>query len=147
MVSSYEAIRPLLFGDVTLSQRSDETHIPSSTLSDYARRFLEHGMDGLRDRRTLPTSGTDHPFPAEVAAHIIYLKQVYPPMAYREIVRILQRKFGYHTNHHTVKRFLDRHAPPVQLAGEAERRRRRAARGHAEGVEAQPAGKAGVRMV
>ena len=26
-----------------------------------------------------------------------------------------QRKFGYHTNHHTVKRFLERHALPVQL--------------------------------
>ena len=112
----YEAIRPLLFGDATLSQRSDETNIPSSTLSDYARRFLEHGMDGLRDRRTQPTAPADHPFPTEVAAHILYLKQVYPPMAYREIVRILHRKFGYQTNHHTVKRFLDRHALPVQLA-------------------------------
>jgi transposase InsO family protein/transposase len=116
MQHDYEAIRPLLFGDTTLSQRSEETAIPSSTLSDYARRFLEHGMDGLRDRRTTPTAGADHPFPDEVAAHILYLKQVYPPMAYREIVRIVQRKFGYHTNHHTVKRFLDRHAPPVQLA-------------------------------
>jgi hypothetical protein len=51
-----------------------------------------------------------------VLAKSACLKQVYPPMAYREMVRILQRKFGYHTNHHTAKRFLDRHALPVQLA-------------------------------
>jgi hypothetical protein len=44
-------------------------------------------------------------------------------MAYREMVRILQRKFGYYTNHHTAKRFLDRHALPVQLAADAYRAR------------------------
>jgi transposase len=32
-----------------------------------------------------------------------------------EIVRIIARKFGYQTNHHTVKRFLERHPMPVQL--------------------------------
>lgn len=32
-----------------------------------------------------------------------------------EIVRILKRKFGYHTNYHTVKRFLARYPIPFQL--------------------------------
>jgi transposase len=30
-------------------------------------------------------------------------------------VRIVERKYGYKTNHHTVKRFLARYAIPVQL--------------------------------
>jgi hypothetical protein len=30
-------------------------------------------------------------------------------------VRIVQRKCGYTTNHHTVKAFLARHARPIQL--------------------------------
>ena len=110
----YEAIRPLILGTATLTERSQQTNIPSSTLSDHARRFLDQGMDGLRDRRTHPTPATDHPFPDEVAAHILSLTQIHPAMAYREIVRILARTFAYQTNPHTVKRFLDRHAPPVQ---------------------------------
>jgi len=51
-----------------------------------------------------------------VANYILYLKQLYPPVAYREIVRIVSRKFGYKTNHHTVKSFLTRHPIPMQLA-------------------------------
>ena len=34
------------------------------------------------------------------------LKQLYPPIHLREIERILARKFGYQTNHHTLQRFL-----------------------------------------
>lgn len=30
----------------------------------------------------------------------LYLKQLFPPIAYREIARIVGRKFGYKTNHH-----------------------------------------------
>jgi len=56
---------------------------------------------------------TDYPEP--VAAYILYLTQLYPSIHLREIVRIIQRKFGYITNHSTVKRFLDRHPLPVQL--------------------------------
>jgi transposase InsO family protein len=33
----------------------------------------------------------------------------------REIVRIVQRKFGYKTNHHTLKRFLEPYDTPLQL--------------------------------
>jgi hypothetical protein len=46
---------------------------------------------------------------------ILYVKHLYPPSHDRELVRIVQRKFGYKTNHHTVKHFLARHASPVQL--------------------------------
>jgi transposase InsO family protein len=56
-----------------------------------------------------------HVYPNTVAAYMLYVKQLYPPIHAREIVRILARKFGYKTNHHTVKRFFERHALPVQL--------------------------------
>jgi transposase InsO family protein len=46
---------------------------------------------------------------------MLYLKQLYPPIHYREIVRILWRKFGYKTNHHTVKNFLARNPMSIQL--------------------------------
>jgi hypothetical protein len=46
---------------------------------------------------------------------IIYLKQLYPPIHLREIERILLRKFGYKTNHHTLKRFLEPYETPIQL--------------------------------
>jgi len=39
----------------------------------------------------------------------------YPPIHDREIARIVERKYGYKTTHHTVKRFLTRHPIPVQL--------------------------------
>jgi transposase InsO family protein len=71
-------------------------------------------MLGLVDRRTLSTDGRQ-PYPAVVAGYILYLKQLYPPIHDREIVRIIDRKYGYRTNHHTVKRFLERHPLPVQL--------------------------------
>lgn len=44
-----------------------------------------------------------------------YLKRLYPPIHYREIVRIVGNKFGYKTNHGKVKRFLERHPVAVQL--------------------------------
>lgn len=43
------------------------------------------------------------------------MKQLYPPIHLREIERILLRKFGYQTNHHTLKRFLAPYDTPIQL--------------------------------
>ena len=43
------------------------------------------------------------------------MKQLYPPIHLREIARIVQRKFGYKTNHHTLKRFLEPYDTPIQL--------------------------------
>ena len=36
----------------------------------------------------------------------VTLKQLYPPIKYREIARIIGNKFGYETDHKKVKRFL-----------------------------------------
>src|SRR5947209_18692771 len=71
-------------------------------------------MFGLADRRTTTDAGR-HQYPDVVACAILYLKQLYPAIHYRELARIVERKYGYKTNHHTVKAFLERHPLPVQL--------------------------------
>jgi len=111
----YELIRPIVLFAETVASRSAQTGIDRSTISEKARRFLQKGMLGLVDQRTTQSGRHPHTFPEPVAAYILYLKQLYPPIHHREIVRIVERKFGYKTNHHTVKHFLARYVIPVQL--------------------------------
>jgi len=111
----YEAIRPIVLGAETVAERSRQTEMERTTLGDKARRFAMEGMRGLGDHRAQEAGRKGHVYPAAVAAYILYLIQLYPPIHSREIVRIVQRKFGYKTNHHTLKSFVARHAMPVQL--------------------------------
>ena len=111
----YEVIRPIVLFAEHIGERSQHTGIDRTTISTKARRFVEQGMTGLGDQRRSNTGRKPHRFPDTVASYILYLKQIYPPIRYREIVRIIKRKYGYHTNHHTVKRFLAQHPLPVQL--------------------------------
>ena len=110
----YEVIRPVVLFAETVAARSRQTALDRATVGEKARRFMQRGMLGLGPQRT-PSGHSGLPFPDAVAGYILYLKQLYPPLHYREIVRIVQRKYGCTTNHHTVKRFLDEHALPVQL--------------------------------
>ena len=111
----YEAIRPIVLLSESVAERSRQTGIARSTVGEKARRFVKQGMLGLVDQRADQAGQRGHQYPAVVAAYILYLKQIYPPIHYREIVRIVERKFGYKTNHHTVKSFLERHPIPMQL--------------------------------
>ncbi len=110
----YEVIREIMLADATVAERSRATGLDRATVSEKAHRFLERGMRGLIDGRTTTDKGQQQ-YPDVVAGYILYLKQLYPPIHHREIARIVGRKYGYKTNHVTVKRFLDRHAIPVQL--------------------------------
>jgi putative transposase len=110
----YEVIRPVMLADEPIAVRSRETGIDRTTVSEKAKRFLQRGMLGLVDQRTTTAKGRQE-YPDVVAGYILYLKQLYPPIHDREIVRIIARKYGYTTNHVTVRRFLDRHPIPVQL--------------------------------
>jgi putative transposase len=111
----YEVIRPIvLFGD-TAAERSRQTGVERTVVGDKARRFVLEGMEGLRDRRTQARDPQDPVYPEAIAGYIVYLKQLYPPIHLREIERILLRKFGYQTNHHTLKRFLAPYDTPIQL--------------------------------
>jgi transposase InsO family protein len=111
----YEVIRPIVLFAATIAERSRQTGIEPTVVGAKARRFAMDGMLGLVDQRLVNPGRKGHVYPEAVAAHILYLKQLYPSIHNREIVRIVQRKFGYKTNHHTVKHFLERFALPVQL--------------------------------
>lgn len=111
----YEVIRPVVLFSETISERSRQTDIERTRVGEKTRRFIQQGMLGLVDQRMGQAGRKLHEFPERVAAHILYLKQLYPPLHYREIVRIIDRTFGYKTNHVTVKKFLECHPIPVQL--------------------------------
>jgi hypothetical protein len=111
----YEAIRPVVLFSEPAATRSLETGIARTVLGEKARRFVIAGMLGLAEHRPGAAGRKGHGYPDAIAAYILALKQLYPPLHLREIARILARKFGYHTNHHTLQRFLVRHASPVQL--------------------------------
>ncbi len=111
----YEVIRPIvLFGD-TAAERSRQTGVDRTVVGEKSRRFVLEGMEGLRDRRTQARDLQEPVYPEAIAGYIVYLKQLYPPIHLREIARILQRKFGHTTNHHTLKRFLAPYETPMQL--------------------------------
>jgi transposase InsO family protein len=111
----YEVIRPIVLFAETSAERSRQTELERTTIGAKARRFVQDGMLGLVDQRAGHAGRKRHRYPEAVAAYLLYVKQLYPPIHDRELVRIVQRKFGYKTNHHTVKHFLARHASPVQL--------------------------------
>ena len=111
----YEVIRPIVLFAETAAERSRQTGVERTVVGDKARRFVLEGMDGLRDRRTDARGAQAPGYPDAIVEYILYLKQLYPPIHLRAIVRIVHRKFGYKTNHHTLKRFLAGSAMPLQL--------------------------------
>lgn len=111
----YEVIRPVVLFSQPISERSKEVDVPRTTVSEKAKRFVQQGMFGLADQRSQRSGKREVGFPDPIAQHILYLKHLYPPINIREIVRILNNKFGYRTHHSKVKRFLDRHPISVQL--------------------------------
>lgn len=111
----YEVIRPIVLYSQSVNSRSEETEMPRTTVREKAKRFVIEGMVGLVDQRAEAVGGREIGYPDPIAKYIVYLKHLYPPIHYREIVRIIGKKFGYETNHGKVKRFLERHPVTVQL--------------------------------
>jgi transposase InsO family protein len=111
----YEVIRPIVLFAETAAARSRQTGVERTVVGDKARRFVLEGMLGLTDRRAETAGRKGHSYPEAIAGYIVYLKQLYPPIHLREIARIVQRKFGYKTNHHTLKQFLEPYNTPIQL--------------------------------
>jgi transposase InsO family protein len=111
----YEVIRPIVLFAETAVERSRQTGVERTVVGDKARRFVLEGMLGLTDRRAEAAGRKGHSYPEAIAGYIVYLQQLYPPIHLREIARIVQRKFGYKTNHHTLKQFLEPYNTPIQL--------------------------------
>lgn len=115
MQHDYEVIRPIVLFAERVSERSRATEIAYHVVAEKARRFVQEGMLGLQDQRHKRSGRKGHEYPEAVARGILTLKHQYPPLHHREIVRIVERKYGYRTNHHTVARFLEQYCIPVQL--------------------------------
>lgn len=111
----YEVIRPVVLFSQSTNSRSQETEVPRTTVREKAKQFVVEGMLGLVDQRSTADSNREEGFPEPIARYILFLKHLYPPIHYREIVRIIGNKFGHKTDHKKVQRFLERHAIPVQL--------------------------------
>lgn len=111
----YEVIRPVVLFAQSTNSRSQETEVPRTTVREKAKQFVIEGILGLVDQRSIAASDKKVDYPDPIAKYILYLKHLYPPIHYREIVRITRKKFGHKTNHGKVKRFLERHPVPVQL--------------------------------
>jgi putative transposase len=112
----YEVIRPIALFAETAAERSRQTGIERTVVGDKARRFVLEGMEGLRDQRTEAREPQASVYPDAIARYILDVKQLYPPIHLRELERIVLRKFGYKTNHHTLQRFLAPYDTPIQLA-------------------------------
>ena len=111
----YEVIRPIVLFAETAAERSRQTGVERTVVGDTARRFVLEGMLGLTARRAEAAGRKGHSYPEAIAGYIVYLKQLYPPIHLREMARIVQRKFGYKPNHHTLKQFLEPYNTPIQL--------------------------------
>lgn len=111
----YEVIRPIVLHSQSVNSRSEETEVPRTTVREKAKQFVVEGMLGLVDKRVAAAGDREIGYPDPIAKYILYLKNLYPPIHYREIVRIIRKKFGYKTNHGKVQRFLERHPVTVQL--------------------------------
>lgn len=89
----YEVVRPVVLFNQPISERSKETELARTTVSEKAKRFVIEGMLGLVDGRKVRSGRKKQGYPTPVANYILYLKQLYPPIHYREIVRIVGRKY------------------------------------------------------
>jgi len=109
----YEIIRPVVLFAETVAERSRQTGVERTQVGKQARRFVKHGMLGLADGRAGQSGRTPHVYPDPVATYLIYIKQLYPAIHHHELARIVQRTFGYTTNHSTIKRFVALNKPPA----------------------------------
>src|SRR5262249_16728088 len=76
----YEVIRPLVLFAETIAARSRQTGIEPTVVGAKARRFAMEGMLGLVDQRLVNPGRKGHVYPEAVAARIVYVKQLYPPL-------------------------------------------------------------------
>jgi transposase len=126
---TYELIRPVVLFGRSPAERARETGAAERTIYRQAARFDEQGLAGL-----LPPSVEEQHrrLPPAIRQAILALAAEYPPFRPRELVTIVEVRFGYRTSHHTVQRVLRAEAAPApvtrrfapyhQIADPAERR-------------------------
>ena len=118
-VARYEEIRPVLKGERTLPQQSEETGINYWRLWRDLRRFGQSGILGLIDRRKLSHPRGKIPIeqllPEEIQQHVVRLAMAHP-FTYRELAKVVQDCYHYSVDYRGIQRLLKlHHLPPEEL--------------------------------
>ena len=108
----YEALRPMLMGQRSLRQQSQQTGINYWRLWRDLRRFRRHGLLGLVDRRTLRhprgKPAVETLLPRHIRQHIVRLALAHPFSA-RELARIIRDGYHYAIDDRGIQRVLPQH--------------------------------------
>jgi transposase len=111
-LARYEAIRPILKGEQSLPQRSQQTGINYWRLWRDLRRFRRNGLLGLIDRRTLPhprrNPAVEDLLPRHIQQYIVRLAIAHPFTA-RELARIVRDGYRYTIDYRGIQRVLAHH--------------------------------------
>ncbi|MBM3302416.1 MAG: helix-turn-helix domain containing protein, partial [Deltaproteobacteria bacterium] len=111
-VDRYEAIRPILKEEQSLSQHSRKTGIRYGRLWRYLQQFRRYGLQGLIDQRKLPHRRGRPPIeevlPEPIQQHLVRLAMAHP-FTYRELARIVQEGYGHRVDHRGIEQVLERH--------------------------------------
>ena len=104
-----EAIRPVLKGERSLPQQSQQTRMNYRRLWRDLRRFQRAGLLGLIDRRTLPHArgkpAMDTLLPRHIQQHIVRLVILHPFTAC-ELARIVRDCYQYPIDYRGIQRVL-----------------------------------------
>jgi transposase InsO family protein len=111
-LARYEAIRPILTGERSLVQQSQQTGMNYWRLWRDLRRFRRAGLLGLVARRTLPhargKSTAEAFLPRYIQQHIVRLAIAHPFTA-RELARIVRDCYRYPVDYRGIQRVLAQH--------------------------------------
>ncbi len=111
-LARYEALRPVLTGQRSLRQQSQQTGINYWRLWRDLRRVRRHGLLGLVDRRTLPhprgRPAVETLLPRHLQQHIVRLALAHPFTA-RELARIIRDGYHYAVDYRGIQRVLAQH--------------------------------------
>jgi transposase InsO family protein len=149
-LARYEAIRPVLKGERSVRQQSQQTGINYWRLWRDLQRFQRSGLLGLVDQRTLPHArgqpGADVFLPRHIQQQIVRLAMAHPFTA-RELARIVRDSYHYPVDHRGIQRVLARHHLSPEVLQRHHQRARQAPSppwppGHQLGLPFEPMGHA-----
>jgi hypothetical protein len=111
-LARYEALRPVLTGQRSLRQHSQQSGINYWRLWRDLRRFRRQGLLGLVDRRTLRhprgKPAVETRLPPHMRQHIVRLALAHPFTA-RELARIIRDGYHYAIDYRGIQRVLAQH--------------------------------------
>ena len=115
----YEAIRPILLGQITVRSRAQELQLHEKTLAKYLRRFRNDGYVGLLDQRHGPLKWKGELSVAQ-QAHLVMLRLAHGGFSLRELATIVGQEHNRTIDHKTVSHILQRYEALFMFSQSAE---------------------------